>query len=88
MFINADAKALERFLENSEDAEALGGGEYTVDLYDAEEPMSLDLAIEGERVRVLAALKLLYSDAEDGWYLGEAIEDAAAIEKAIAGQLS
>ena len=73
-----DAKktALIRALDTNEDAQALGGGGYTVDLYDREAPASLELEAAKDGVDVLAVRRLLYSDAMDGWYLGEEVEDA------------
>ena len=77
MIVNVDAARLRAFLEGSEDAEALGGGEYTVDLYDVDTPISMDILFDKKRgVDVLAALELLYDEGEDGWYLGEKIKDA------------
>ena len=76
MLVNVDAARLRAYLEESEDAEALGGGEYTVDLYDVETPVSMDILLDKKGVDVLAALELLYDEGEDGWYLGEKIKDA------------
>ena len=76
MIVNVDAARLRAFLEGSEDAEALGGGEYTVDLYDVDTPVSMDILFDKKGVDVLAALELLYDEGEDGWYLGEKIKDA------------
>ena len=76
MIVNVDAARLRAFLEGSEDAEALGGGEYTVDLYDVDTPISMDILFDKKGVDVLAALELLYDEGEDGWYLGEKIKDA------------
>ena len=45
MLVNVDAARLRAFLEGSEDAEALGGGEYTVDLYDVDTPVSMDILL-------------------------------------------
>lgn len=81
MLLHLDAPALRAFLDRSEDAEALGGGEYTLDLYDAEPPVSLDLQFEKGRVSVLAALALLYDEELEGWYLGEAIEDTELLKR-------
>ena len=77
MIVNVDADRLLAYLEASEDAEALGGNEYTVDLYDVDTPVSMDILFDKDRgVDVLAALELLYDEGEDGWYLGEKIKDA------------
>ena len=76
MLVNIDPVRLRTFLEACEDAESLGGGEYTVDLYDLSEPVSMDIMIGKKGVDILAALELKYAEAEDGWYLGEKIKDA------------
>ncbi len=77
MLIDTDAARFKAFLDACGDAEALGGGEYTVDLYDVSEPVSMDILIDRKGVNVLAALALLYDEEQDGWYLGEKIEDPA-----------
>ncbi len=76
MRINIDSDRLRAFLDACEDAEALGGGEYTVDLYEVSEPVSMDLLIDQKGVDVLAALELKYDQEQDGWYLGEKLKDA------------
>ena len=77
MIVNVDAARLRTFLDSCEDAEALGGNEYTVDLYDVDTPISMDILFDKKKgVDVLAALELLYDEGEDGWYLGEKIKDA------------
>ena len=80
MLINTDGKRLQAFLAACEDAEDLGGGEYTVDLYDTETPVSMDILIDKKGVDVLAALEMLYDEEQDGWYLGEKIKDTARLE--------
>ena len=76
MRINVDSERLRDFLDTCEDAEELGGGEYTVDLYDVSAPVSMNILIDRKGVDVLAALELKYDEGEDGWYLGEKIKDA------------
>ncbi len=77
MLIDIDSARLRAFLDACGDAEALGGGEYAVDLYDVSEPVSMDILIDKKGVDILAALRLEYDEGEDGWYLGEKIKDAA-----------
>ena len=79
MKLDLDARALRAFLDRCEDAEAVADGEYVVDLYDAETPVSLDLSLSGGACEALAARRLLFSEEEDGWYLGEEMDDAAAV---------
>ena len=75
MRVDVNRARLEAFLAAYEDAEALGGGEYTVDLYDLETPVSMDIQLDDKGVDVLAALEMLYDEEQDGWYLGEKIKD-------------
>lgn len=88
MIINVDSARLKAFLASCEDAEDLGGGEYTVDLYDVEKPISLDILIDKKGVDILAALEMLYDEEQDGWYLGEKIKDTALLEKLIGEALA
>ena len=81
MMLNVDLKALESWLLQSDDAEELGGGEYTLDLYDVDTPISLNIQLGKKGVELLAALELLYDEELDGWYLGERVEDMALIER-------
>ncbi len=76
MRVQVDAARLEAFLAACEEAEALGGGEYAVDLYDVETPVSMNIQLDKQGVDVLAALEMLYDEEQDGWYLGEKIKDA------------
>ena len=54
MRVDVNRARLEAFLAACEDAEALGGGEYTVDLYDLEPPVSMDIQLDDKGVDVLA----------------------------------
>ncbi len=81
MIVNVDAAKLKKFLTTCEDAEEVGAGEYTVDLYDVETPISMNIEFTKKGVDVLAALYLLYDEEQDGWYLGDKTKDVALIEK-------
>lgn len=82
--------ALRRFLEACEDAEALSSREYVVDLYDIEPPVSLDIVFVKGGIGVDGAAVLKYDEAQDGWYMGERLESADEVRKALidAGALS
>ena len=82
MQIKLPINELKVFLETNEDAEALAQGEYVVDLYEEEPPITINLRIDDEKVFVLAAAQLLYDEEQDGWYMGERIEDGEEISKA------
>ena len=79
----AQQSALRAFLESCEDAEALSQREYVADLYDIQQPISLDLVFVNGGVAVDGAAELLYDAAQDGWYMGERIDDAARVMAAL-----
>ena len=75
----AQEAALKAFLEECTDAEQLSGREYVVDLYDVEKPVSLDLVFVKGGVAVDGAAELKYDAEQDGWYMGERLEEPAAV---------
>lgn len=75
--------ALLEFLKESEDVEALGGEEYTMDVYEVEPPMTLQIEMGKDWVDVLAAAVLQYDEGLDGWYLSERIEGKDEVEAAL-----
>ena len=74
--------ALRAFLERCEDAEQLSAQEYVVDLYDIDRPVSLDLVFVRGGVAVDGAAELKYDEEQDGWYMGERLEDADEVRSA------
>lgn len=74
---------LRAFLDRNEDCEALSDREYVADLYDLETPVSLDLVFCEGGVRVDGACALKYDEAMEGYYLGDALEDEAAVRGAL-----
>ncbi len=88
MMLSIDPQALRQYLADNEDAEDLGGEEYTLDLYDVDMPISLDLSLAKGRVDVLAALALRYNEELDGWYLAERIEDPVRIASALSAAIA
>lgn len=83
MIVNVDQNRLKSFLSACEDAEEVGKDEYTVDLYDTEPALSMDIEFTKDGVDVLAALFLEYDEEQDGWYLGEKTKDVGLIEKVL-----
>lgn len=75
--------ALKSFLTRFEDCEQLSDSEYVLDLYDLEPPLSLDLSIGKNCLFVDGAATLLFDEEMDGWYIGERIEDAGSILRAL-----
>lgn len=80
----AQEDALRAFLEGFDDAEQLSAREYVVDLYDIPVPVSLDLVFVRGGVAVDGAAKLLYDAEQDGWYMGERLEDPEDVRLALA----
>ena len=75
----AQEAALKAFLEQCADAEQLSGREYVVDLYDVARPVSLDLVFVRGGVAVDGAAELKYDAEQDGWYMGERLEEPAEV---------
>lgn len=82
----AQEQSLRAFLERCEDAERLSEREYVVDLYDIERPLSIDLVFVKGGIGVDGAAELRFDEEQDGWYMGERLENAdevlAALEQA------
>ncbi len=75
--------ALRAFLDGFEDAEQLSQREYVVDLYDVDRPVSLDLVFVRNGVAVDGAAELKYDEEQDGWYMGERLEDPDEVLEAL-----
>lgn len=82
MQINLPKDKLQAFLDTNEDCEALAGGEYVADLFEGDMPITVNLRMENGECVVLAAARLLYDEEQDGWYMGERIEDEKLIADA------
>ena len=80
----AQQAQLKAFLEASEDAEQLSAREYVVDLYDNARPVSLDIVFVKGGIGVDGAAELKYDAEQDGWYMGERLDDADAVLDALA----
>lgn len=81
---DAQVDALKAFLEASEDAEQLSAREYVVDLYDIDRPISLDMVFVKGGIGVDGAAELKYDEAQDGWYMGERLDDPEEVLDALA----
>ena len=79
----AQESALRAFLDRCEDAESLSQREYVVDLYDNATPVTMDLVFVKGGVAVDGAARLLYDDAQQGWYMGDRLEDAGEVLEAL-----
>ena len=74
---------LQAFIEADDDAEDLGDGEYTVDIFELDPPLSLELTFIEGGVDALAAATLAYDPAQDGWYIKERIDQPDQVEEAL-----
>ena len=79
----AQVVSLKAFLDACEDAEQLSAREFVVDLYDNARPVSLDMVFVKGGIGVDGAAELKYDEAQDGWYMGERLEDAEAVLAAL-----
>lgn len=62
-------------LRQSEDCEEAGDGSFTVDLFDEEPVLSLELYPEADGFSLTAAAELSYSEEMDGYYLSRQLFD-------------
>ena len=83
MIINISLDALKAFLDACEDAELLSECEYVADLFNLDTPVTVNVKFEKGACHVLAAAYLLYDEAQDGWYMGDRIEDEKVVLKAL-----
>ncbi|MDO4547794.1 MAG: hypothetical protein Q4D04_06850 [Clostridia bacterium] len=70
-------------LEADEDAEKMADGEYVVDIYDFEPPLTMEIELEEDGFDVLACESLEFSEEMDGWYVSGRVEDPELIKRAL-----
>ena len=81
---SAQQEKLLKYLNENPDAEQLSVNEYVADLYDLDDPMTINFLIgEDGSIELAAVAQLLYDEEQDGWYMGDRIEDEAAILAAL-----
>ena len=76
---------LTAYLDSSPDCERLSKREAVLDIYDIEPPVSLNFVFVKGGIGIDGAFALEYSEADDGWYLGERIEDTTRIRALLEG---
>lgn len=74
--------ALRARLDAFFDAQAMGDDEYVVDLYDVDPPLSLELSLKNG-LDIMAAERMAYDDALNGYYVCAPETDRARIERAL-----
>ena len=77
---DAQKNDLKQALEANPDAEAISTTEYIIDFYDNDPPMTFDCIFDDKGIEIAACAELLFDEEMDGWYMGEQIDDAAALE--------
>lgn len=78
MLTAAQKEQLLNYLNSDPDSEQLSATEYVADFYDVDLPATINFLLtpKGD-VEIGAAARLLYDEAEDGWYMGERLESEA-----------
>ena len=79
----AELAHLTAFLDACPDCERLSSREVVLDLYDNERPVSMNFVFVKGGIGIDGAAELLYSEADDGYYMGERIEDAERVRAAL-----
>lgn len=80
---DAELAHLNAFLDACPDCERLSSREVVLDLYDNERPVSMNFVFIKGGIGIDGAAELLYSEADDGYYMGERIEDVACVRAAL-----
>ncbi len=73
-------------LRADEDCEEGGDGSFTVDLYEGEPVVSLELYPEKGGYAITAAARMAFSEELDGWYMADRIRDEEGL-RALDGRL-
>lgn len=71
----AELARLGAFVDENEDCERLSNREAVLDSYDTQPPFTLNFVFVKGGIGIDGAFELSYSEEEDGWYLGERIDD-------------
>ena len=79
----AELQHLNAFLNDCPDCERLSAREVVLDLYDNEIPVSMNFVFVKGGIGVDGAAELKYSEADQGFYMGDRIEDASRVRSAL-----
>ena len=80
---DAELAHLNACLDGCPDCERLSSREVVLDLYDNERPVSMNFVFVKGGIGIDGAAELLYSETDDGYYMGERIEDAESVRAAL-----
>ena len=78
-----ELRHLNAYLDACPDCERLTAKEVVLDLYDNEEPVSMNFVFVNGGIGVDGCAKLVYSPEEDGYYMGDRIEDPQTVRRAL-----
>ncbi len=78
-----ELKQLNDYLDRCPDCEYLSQREVVLDLYDNEPPVSLNFVFVQGGIGIDGAAYLEYSQADDGYYMGERIQDVQVVRTAL-----
>ena len=79
----AQLAQLNAYLDAGEDCERLSAREAVLDLYEIEAPISLNIVFVGGGNAIDGAAYLCFSEADDGYYMGERIMDVETVRRAL-----
>ena len=82
---DTEIEQLEAYLDRSPDCERLSKREAVLDIYDTDPPVSINFVFVKGGIGIDGAFALEYSEEDDGWYLGERIEDPARVRALLEG---
>lgn len=80
---DGELQHLNAFLDACPDGERLSAREAVLDLYDIERPITLNFVFVKGGIGVDGAAELLFSEEEQGHYMGERVEDPDQIRAAL-----
>lgn len=80
---DAELKHLNAYLDQCPDCERLSAREVVLDLYEVEPPISMNFVFVKGGLGIDGAAELKYSEADDGYYMGDRIEDVDAVRAAL-----
>ena len=79
----AELNHLNAYLDQCKDCERLSAREVVLDLYDNETPVSMNFVFVKGGIGIDGAAELKYSEEDQGYYMGDRIEDAQAVRSAL-----
>lgn len=74
---------LNAYLDAGEDCERLSAREAVLDLYDIEAPISMNIVFVKGGIAIDGAAYLLFSENDNGYYMGERIMDVETVRCAL-----